>query len=136
MCTLRGRLKQGDRDIDLAVIGDRVLVSEVEEGKGLIEAVQPRQRMISRLAPSDRGEYQQIIIANPDQIILVFACAQPKPRMRMLDRFLVIAEKQAVPAVIIANKIDLVTMEEAEELFGHYVDIGYPVLFTSVPQRS
>ena len=133
VCTLRGRLKQGDRDIDLAVIGDRVLVSEVEEGKGLIEAVQPRQRMISRLAPSDRGEYQQIIIANPDQIILVFACAQPKPRMRMLDRFLVIAEKQAVPAVIIANKIDLVTMEQAEELFGHYVDIGYPVLFTSVP---
>jgi ribosome biogenesis GTPase len=133
VCTLRGKLKQGDREIDLAAIGDRVLVSEVEDGKGQIEAVHPRQRMISRLAPSDRGDYQQIIIANPDQIILVFACAQPKPRIRMLDRFLIIAEKQAVPAIIIANKTDLVTMEQAESLFGHYTEIGYPVLFTSVP---
>jgi ribosome biogenesis GTPase len=136
VCTLRGKLKQGSREVDLAVIGDRVLVSVIEDGKGMIEAVQPRQRMISRLAPADWGEYQQIIIANPDQIILVFACAQPKPRMRMLDRFLVIAEKQAVPAVIIANKIDLVTMEHAKSLFGHYMDIGYPVLFSSVPQEK
>jgi ribosome biogenesis GTPase len=135
VCQLRGKLKQGSKEGDLAAIGDRVLIRLITEDQGLIEAIQPRQRMISRLAPLPRGEYEQIIIANPDQILLVFSCAEPAPRIRMLDRFLVITENQEVPAVIIANKIDLVTMEQAEGLFAHYTDIGYPLIYTSVPQK-
>jgi ribosome biogenesis GTPase len=50
----------------------------------------------------------------------------------MLDRFLVIAEKEGIAAVIVANKIDLVGLEQAQELFGHYTPIGYPVIYTSV----
>ena len=135
VCKLRGRLKQGSREGDLVAIGDRVSVSKIADRQGLIEAIQPRQRMISRMAPKPRGEYEQIIIANPDQIVLVFACAQPLPRLRMLDRFLIIAEMQTVPAVIIANKIDLVSMEEARDLFGHYAEIGYPLVYSSVPEK-
>jgi ribosome biogenesis GTPase len=90
--------------------------------------------MISRLAPLPRGEYEQIIIANPDQLVIVFACAEPTPRMRMLDRFLVIAEEQSVPALIVANKIDLVPMNYAQDLFDHYRDLGYGLLYTSVPK--
>jgi ribosome biogenesis GTPase len=119
----------------LAAIGDRVLISLITGEQGLIEAIQDRQRMISRLAPLPRGEYEQIIIANPDQIVLVFSCAEPPPRLRMLDRFLVIAENQEVPALIIANKIDLVSQEQAESFFAHYADIGYPLIYTSVPQK-
>ena len=48
----------------------------------------------------------------------------------MLDRFLVIAEKQRLPAIIVANKIDLVGLEQAEKLFGFYPPIGYPVIYT------
>lgn len=128
---LRGRLKRGARRGDLAAIGDRVLVRKIDEDSGVIEEILPRERMLSRLAPLPRGEYHQIIIANPDQAVLVFACADPAPRLRMLDRFLVIAEKQQVPALIVANKVDLVGMERAEELFGHYLPLGYPVIFTS-----
>jgi ribosome biogenesis GTPase len=129
-------LKQGSKEGDLAAIGDRVLVSQIAEGEGLIEAIEPRQRMISRLAPLPRGEYEQIIIANPDQIVLVFACAEPDPRMRMLDRFLIIAEEQSVPALIVANKIDLVSMTFARELFDHYGDLGYGLIYTSVPDQE
>ena len=131
VCQLRGRLKRGAREGDLAAIGDRVKVSPLDEEKGMIEAIEPRQHMFSRMAPTPRGEYQQIIIANPDQAIFVFACAEPTPRLRMLDRFLVISEKQEVPAVIVANKIDLVGIEQARAIFGHYPAIGYPVLYTS-----
>jgi ribosome biogenesis GTPase len=49
----------------------------------------------------------------------------------MLDRFLVIAEKAHIPAVICANKIDLVTVYRARRLFDGYKDIGYPVIYTS-----
>ena len=48
-------------------------------------------------APAGRL-YRQIMLANIDQIVLVFACADPEPHLRMLDRFLVIAEKQGIPA--------------------------------------
>ncbi len=133
VCKLRGRLKQGSKEGDLAAIGDRVLVSLVEDGQGLIDTIQPRKRMISRLAPLPRGEYEQIIIANPDQIVFVFSCAEPAPRTRMLDRFLIIAEERSIPALIIANKTDLVTMEYARELFDHYADIGYSLIYSSVP---
>jgi len=133
VCKLRGRLKRGSKKSDLAAIGDRVLVSRVEAGQGLIEVIEPRKRMISRLAPLPRGEYEQIIIANPDQIVFVFACTQPSPKMRMLDRFLIIAEERSIPALIVANKTDLVTMGFARELFGHYADIGYSLIYSSVP---
>ena len=135
VCKLRGRLKQGSREGDLAAIGDQVTVTKIGDGEGLIESVEERQRMISRMAPLPRGEYEQIIIANPDQIVLVFACAQPEPRLRMLDRFLIISEHQTIPAVIVANKTDLVTEEEARLLFNHYMDIGYSLIYSSVPEN-
>ena len=131
VCQLRGRLKRGAREGDLAAIGDRVKVSPLDDEKGMIEEIEPRQHVFSRLAPTPRGEYQQIIISNPDQAIFVFACAEPAPRLRMLDRFLVIAEKQEVPAKIVANKIDLVSLERAQTIFGYYPDIGYPIIYTS-----
>jgi ribosome biogenesis GTPase / thiamine phosphate phosphatase len=131
VCQLRGRLKQGARLVDLAAIGDRVQVTPVDDQTGRIEQIEPRQRMLSRMAPTPRGEYQQIIIANPDQAVFVFACVKPQPHLRMLDRFLVIAEKQEIPAVIVANKVDLVDMDKASDIFGHYRDIGYPLIYTS-----
>jgi ribosome biogenesis GTPase len=114
---------------DIAAVGDRVQVSSQPDGTGSIESVEPRRSSLVRLDPRPQGVYQQVILANPDQAVFVFACARPTPRLRMLDRFLVIAEKQGLPAVIIANKIDLVGREQAEKMFGFYPPIGYPVIY-------
>jgi ribosome biogenesis GTPase / thiamine phosphate phosphatase len=132
ICHLRGRLKKGRRMGDIVAVGDQVQISLVGDEKGMIEKVEERTRMLSRMAPTPRGEYQQIIVANPDQAVFVFACANPEPRLGMLDRFLVIAEKQGIPSLIVANKVDLVGEEEAREIFGHYEPLGYPVEYTSV----
>lgn len=129
---LRGRLKKGRRMGDIVAVGDEVEVSLQDDGTGMIEAVEPRRRMLSRLAPTPRGEYQQIIIANPDQAVFVFSCANPAPRLGMLDRFLVIAEKQEIPVLIVANKVDLVGETAARDIFGHYEPLNYPVVYTSV----
>jgi len=128
---LRGRLKKGRQDTDIAAVGDLVEVSRQPDGTGAIEAVRERQRSLVRLAPTARGEYQQVILANLDQLVLVFACASPAPRLRMLDRFLVIAERQGIPAMIVANKVDLVGLDTAREMFDLYPPLGYPVVFTS-----
>jgi ribosome biogenesis GTPase / thiamine phosphate phosphatase len=129
-CHLRGRLKQGRHVGDIAAVGDRVQVTCMPDGTGSIEAVEPRRSSLVRLDPRPQGVYQQVILANPDQAVFVFACARPAPRLRMLDRFLVIAEKQHLPAVIVANKIDLVGQEEAEKMFGFYPPIGYLLIYT------
>lgn len=136
VCRLRGRLKKGPRLGDIVAVGDRVLITPLGRGEGVIESIELRRRMLVRLAPTPRGEYQQIIIANPDQAVFVFACAQPVPRLGMLDRFLVIAEKQGLPALIVANKVDLVGQDRAAALFGHYGSLGYPVIYTSARQAS
>lgn len=107
LCRLRGKLKKGPRLGDVAAIGDWAKLTHLSDGSGVIEEIELRSRTLSRKAPTPHGEYEQIIIANPDQAVLVFACAQPEPRLGMLDRYLVICEKQAIPPLILVNKIDL-----------------------------
>lgn len=129
VCGLRGRLKRGPRAGDLAAVGDRVRITRLADGSGVIEEIEPRQRAIVRLDPRPQGAYQQVLLANPDQAVFVFACANPAPKLRMLDRFLVIAEKQKIPCLIVANKIDLVA--DPQNIFGRYASIGYRVIYTS-----
>ena len=126
---LRGRLKKSASRAVLAAIGDRVKLSLFEDGSASIEEILPRRRALSRRAPG--RETEQILVANPDQAVFVFACADPDPNFRMLDRMLVGAERETIPAVICANKIDLVQPRSAREEFDVYENIGYRVLYTS-----
>ena len=136
VCHLRGRLKRNRFEGDILAIGDHVKISLLPDGTGMIEEIEPRTHELARLAPTPRGEYRQIFLANPDQIVMVFACANPEPHLRMLDRFLVICEKQNIPAYIVANKVDLVGLEQAQQIFGVYPPLGYPVIYTSVKNRQ
>ena len=129
VCQLRGKLKQGKATGDIAALGDKVQITILTDGSGVIEEVDERKQAIVRLDPRPQGEYQQVMLANPDQAVFVFACAHPNPKLKMLDRFLVIAEKQRIPAIIVANKIDLV--DDAKNIFGLYATIGYRVIYTS-----
>ena len=130
-CRLLGRLKQRTTDGDVCAAGDHVTIADQGDGTGMIEAVHERTGMISRIRTGIKRDFRQILLANPDQIVIVFACAEPEPHLRMLDRFLVIAEKQRLHTLIIANKLDLVTQQEAESVFGLYERLGYSVLYTS-----
>ncbi len=126
---LRGRFKQDLPDSELIAIGDRVQVQQLPDGSAVIERIEPRQRSLSRRAPG--RELEQVIVANPDQAVFVFSCADPEPNFRMLDRLLVVAERERLPALVCANKLDLVEPRSARAAFGVYQDIGYPVLYTS-----
>lgn len=135
-CVLRGRLKRRSIPGDVISIGDRVRFAALTDGSGVIEEIVPRNSELVRLDPTPRGAYRQILLANPDQIVTVFACASPEPHLRMLDRFLVIAEKQGLRAVIIANKVDLVTKREARRIFAVYPPLGYRVIYTSAEKNE
>lgn len=132
VCRLRGRLKKERQSSDIAVIGDVVEVTQVSPTVGAIEAVEPRRSKLARRAPGPRGVWREdVLVANVDQVLLVFACARPELSTRMLDRYLVLTEFSKLDAVIVANKVDLVGEERAHALFAVYEQIGYPVIYTS-----
>ena len=76
-------------------------------------------------------EYRQVLISNMDQVLLVFACTHPEPRLRMLDRFLVVCEKQKIKPIIIVNKTDLLGEDKARQLFRDYEPLGYKTVYVS-----
>ena len=129
---LRGRMKKDRQASDLAVIGDRVSVERLPDGTGAIDAVEPRASRFSRRQPGPRGAWREdIIVANPDLVVAVFACDRPPPNPRLIDRFLVMAEYNEVPVILLANKVDLVGDAAARTLFEPYTRIGYEVVHAS-----
>jgi ribosome biogenesis GTPase len=126
---LRGRLTKERLETDVIALGDRVKVEILPNEGAIIEEIEERKRVLSRQAPG--REIEQVLVANPDQVIIVFSCADPDPNFRLLDRFLVMTEREEIPTRIVANKIDLVMPRSAWKEFGEYKKLGYPVHYTS-----
>ncbi|MEX1020240.1 MAG: ribosome small subunit-dependent GTPase A [Litorilinea sp.] len=131
MCEVRGRLLQEKRMDTLVAVGDTVWISHYGADKGHIERVDERRSVLSRQRPYTNVPAEDVILANPDQVVVVFAATQPEPHLRMLDRFLVVAAANKLPAVICINKIELVDEAATRDLFQVYTTIGYPVLYVS-----
>lgn len=106
IATIRGALKKHRRRTDIVAVGDRVLVVELPDNEGAIVSVAPRHRTLVRTARNTR-DTDQVILANLDQVLFVFAIADPTPHPRMLDRFIILAEKQGIPIRIVINKCEL-----------------------------
>ena len=134
---LRGRLKREARLGDKVVVGDRVDLEHSETGGGdtawTIERVHERHSELVRRAPG-KAPRAKVIVANVDQVLVVFAATRPDPHLRMLDRFLVICESSELEPRIVVNKVDLVGLPAAREIFGPYESIGYPVVYTSTKE--
>jgi len=136
-CTLRGRLKKSRVASDIATLGDQVVITPTSNGEGAVEEVLPRRSKLARRAAGSKGVWKEdVLVANLDQIVAVFAVARPEPHLRMLDRYLINAELNGVEALIVANKCDLRPREEIDALFDPYKAIGYPVLYTSAAQNA
>jgi ribosome biogenesis GTPase len=147
--TLRGRLKKDaerggrrgrdaratgpDAVLKLAV-GDRVTLASEPGPDGAtvhcITDIAPRRSKLARRAPGGAwGE--RVVVANLDQVLVVFAAANPDPHPRMLDRFLVIAEANDLPARVVVNKCDLAPDPSALAAFADHERAGYAVHYTS-----
>ena len=133
---LRGRMKKDRQASDIAVIGDRVSVELLPDGTGAIESVESRERRFSRRQPGPRGSWREdVMVANADLVVAVFSCDRPPPNPRLIDRFLVVAEYNEVPVLLVANKVDLVGEDAARTLFALYERIGYDVIHASAKTR-
>lgn len=109
------------------LVGDMVEFEVLDEAEktGNITAILPRKSELIRPA-----------VANIDQALVVFAITKPKPHFNLLDRFLVMMERQDIPVVICFNKKDIADKEEQEALKAIYEPSGYPVIFTSAEKKE
>jgi ribosome biogenesis GTPase len=137
ICRLRGRLLEEAQSSNIATIGDRVKIQVVDDETGIIEEVAERISVLSRAVRTEgnrgagQAEREQVIIANADQALFVFAAASPSPNLKMLDRFLVTGERSGIEdLIIVVNKIDLEDPTDVHARFAAYEKLGYPVLYT------
>jgi len=101
------------------LVGDDAVIDIAEDGTGVLHTLKPRKNALRRPP-----------VANIDQVIITVATAQPAFNAGLLDRFLVLAEYEAIPAVICVNKTDLANTKH-DDIFAPYDLAGYPVVYTS-----
>lgn len=102
------------------LVGDRVSINVVDEEnkKGVVEEIEERDTELVRPP-----------IANVDKALIVFAIKNPSPNLSLLDRFIVLAEKENLEIVIVFTKVDLDTDGELlDELKDIYEASGYKVI--------
>lgn len=125
---------------DLIAVGDHVRIAPTEPGRGMILEVLPRKSKLARKSavpmPTARP-HEQVIVANVDQVVPVFAAAAPPPKWGLLDRYLVSAEAANLPALVCLTKADLALDSDGllepdlQAVVDEYRRIGYPVVLTS-----
>lgn len=118
------------RQVDPVAVGDQVEFDDQGDGSGLIRAVHPRRSKLSRRAPGAKP-LEQVIVANPDQVLAVVAAAEPELKWNLVDRYLVDCEAAELPALVCITKLDRVdpaTLADESEALER---AGYAVLRTS-----
>lgn len=104
------------------LVGDNVNIEVLDERNKLGNITDIKTRTNELIRPA---------VANISQAMVVFAIAKPMPNLNLLDRFLVMMEKNDIETIICFNKVDLVSEEEMIKLRDIYVKAGYQVMFTS-----
>lgn len=106
-------------------VGDIVNIDVIseEEKTGNLTVIHKRKNQLIRP-----------MVANVDQALVIFAIHEPEPNFQLLNRFLIMMEKQQVPVIICFNKMDLATEEEKEQLRRDYENSGCRVLFSSAQE--
>jgi ribosome biogenesis GTPase / thiamine phosphate phosphatase len=122
---LRGKAK---RDSPRVVVGDRVRLEPEPTGDVYgITSLEARTTLLERRVPEGRGT--RPVAANIDEVFVVTSVADPPPIAQLIDRLLVVAEANSIPAAVVINKVDL---DPGHALIERCRAAGYAVYPTSV----
>jgi ribosome biogenesis GTPase len=114
------------------LVGDHVKVLTHSDGGSTIEEILPRRSVLRRRIPG-RTSGVRNVAANVDRVIVVGSVRRPDWNPQLMDRFVVVAEVNELPAIIVINKCDL--SDQHTECVRPYEMAGYWVVSTSVPER-
>ncbi len=130
-CHIKGNFRiRGIRSTNPVAVGDIVEMESTQEAAGWITDVAERRNYIIRKS-TNLSKESHILAANIDQVALIVTINHPRTNPIFIDRFLATCEAYRVPAILIFNKIDLLTAEEERqlaELRALYDSLGYTTL--------
>lgn len=133
-CHIKGNLRiAGIRSTNPVAVGDKVTIEQQADGTTWITSILPRRNYIIRRS-TNLSKESHILAANIDQVALLVTLNHPVTSTTFIDRLLATAEAYSVPAILIFNKVDLLTEEELEqlsELRELYESIGYQTVAIS-----
>ena len=128
-CHIKGNFRiRGIRSTNPVAVGDYVTVETLPDGTNWITDIAERKNYIIRRS-TNLSKESHILAANLDQVALIVTLHHPETSTTFIDRFLATAEAYRVPAILIFNKIDLLSDDEQAELAdlrSLYESIGYP----------
>jgi ribosome biogenesis GTPase / thiamine phosphate phosphatase len=119
------------RNLGQPVCGDQVIWQRIADGQGVVTALHPRRTELSR---PDFNNQPKALAANLTQLVILIA-PEPEPSGYLVDQYLVAAERIGVEALIVVNKMDVLTdatRAEFMQRFAHYPALGYRTFWTSV----
>lgn len=138
-CRIKGNLRiAGIRSTNPVAVGDQVTIERQADGTTWITSVLPRRNYIVRKS-TNLSKQSHILAANIDQVALLVTIKHPETSTTFIDRLLATAEAYNVPAMLVFNKVDLLSPEELEELGrlrALYEAIGYPTFAISAKYGS
>ena len=128
-CRIKGNFRiRGIRSTNPVAVGDFVSV----DGEWITDVEERKNYIIRR--STNLSKESHILAANIDQVALIVTINHPVTSTTFIDRFLATCEAYRVPAILIFNKIDLLTEEELAQLAdlrALYESIGYETLSIS-----
>lgn len=142
---LKGKFKQDEMKLTNPIaVGDWVeMEKEENQETAVINEILPRENYIIRKS-TRKHHFSHIIASNIDQAMLVITMKNPRTSLGFIDRFLVSTESFRIPAMLVVNKMDLLSGESAEEwlldIHEIYEPLGYKVievsaLYTENPKK-
>lgn len=133
-CHVKGNFRiRGIRSTNPVAVGDFVEVQTLADGTHWITEIEDRCNYIIRKS-TNLSKESHILAANVDQVALIVTINHPVTSTTFIDRFLATCEAYRVRALLIFNKIDLLTEEELaqlEDLRALYENLGYSTLAIS-----
>jgi ribosome biogenesis GTPase len=138
---VRGKFRLTRQDVTNPVaVGDRVTLRiNDEDDTGFITDIHERTNKLSRRAAGHRPGEEHVMVANVDRVWIMQSVKRPRFNPAFIDRLLVAAAVNDLPAGLIINKMDLMRDEEQPDVMDlhlRYDDLGYPILPTSAAQGT
>jgi ribosome biogenesis GTPase len=134
-CTLRPELTLGQQTA--IAVGDQVRFSRIGDPGGVVEEVLPRRTTLSRPDPFHR-HIERVIAANIDVVVIVVSVMTPPLHPKLIDRYLIAAQRGGAAPVLCVNKVDLLGSEEERETelakLRPYRELGIPALLCSTTE--
>ncbi len=135
-CRLVGKMKlDGLKLTNPIAVGDKVqiVLEENADFQGIIKSVDARKNYVLRQSPRKRHQLH-FLASNIDQALLIITMREPNLKVGFIDRFLMMTEPYSIPVILVFNKSDLFTPDDAEAfaaLSMLYESLGYHVIAAS-----